>query len=431
MTGSPSTAHRDDVAPADRLRGLLDAYRTITDDISPTSVLDRIVRAACELIGAEYGALVVSAADGSIEHVVHQGLDATAAARVDPDPTRRGAARTAVLDPDIVHLGDRAADGRPVAFPGRPPVQSFIGVPIRVRAATIGELYLGDRRPGRFDADDEELVLALAATAGNAIHNARLYEEARRSRDWLTAAADIARALLARSDDDVAGDIVAEAARVAEADYACLILPTPDGRLQVTAATGPGADHARGLIFEPSHSTLGRAVLAARSNRTHDIALWTGADFQNPNDYGPALLAPLLDGQGSRGAVLILRAAGRTHFLPQDVEHASTFAAQVAVALELDETRAEVEWVRVLEDRHKVAQDLHDNVMQRLFATGVGLQAIADQRLDPDITARLARHIADLDETIDEIRSRAFGLQAVPERVCGAPDSAPAHDVVI
>ena len=414
MTGSTSVAPSPAAAGADRLRGLLQAYRAITDDLSLTSVLERVVQAGCDLVGAEYGALVVSAADGSVADLVHQGLDPIVVAHIDADPTRGGPAPIAVFDPGVVRLGDVRPDGEPVGFPGRPVVQSLLGVPIRVGLATIGELYLADPRPDRFDADDEELVVALAATAGNAIHNARLYDEARRSRDWLTASGDIARALLARSDDDVLLDVVDEAARVAEADYAALILPTADGRLQVTAATGLGADDIRGLIFDPRGSTLGRAILAARSSRTHDFTLWATSDYVNRHGYGPAMLAPLLDGQGSRGALVILRAIGRKAFQPLEVELAATFAAQVAVALELNETRAEAEWVRVLEDRHKVAQDLHDSVMQRLFATGVGLQAIAGQRLDPDITARLSQHIADLDETIDEIRSRVFGLRATP-----------------
>ncbi len=414
MTGSTSTAHSPTAAGADRLRGLLLAYRTITDDLSPTSVLDRIVRAACDLVGARYGALIVSAADGSVEHVVHYGLDARVAARIATGPARHRAPRRRLIEPDVVRLGDLAADGQPIEFPGRPELQSFIGVPIRVRSAVIGDLYLADPHAHRFDTDDEELVVALAATAGNAIHNAHLYDEARRSRDWLTASGDIARALLARSDDEVLDEVVAQAARVADADYASLIVPTTDGRLQVTAATGRGADDFRGLIFDPRASTLGRVILAATSSRTHDVTLWADAGYENRNAYGPAMLAPLLDGQGSRGALVLLRTVGRPQFRPQDVELASTFAAQVAVALELNETRAAAEWVRVLEDRHKVAQDLHDSVMQRLFATGVGLQAIAGQRLDPDITARLSRHIADLDETIDEIRNRVFGVHATP-----------------
>jgi signal transduction histidine kinase len=156
---------------------------------------------------------------------------------------------------------------------------------------------------------------------------------------------------------------------------------------------------------------MARTVISARSMRTHDMTQWTNADFTNPHDFGPAMIVPLLDAQGSRGAMLMVRRRQGPPFTLHDVDLASTFAAQVALAMELNDTRAEAEWVRVLEDRHRIAQDLHDNVMQRLFATGVGLQALTDQQPDGPLAARLRRHIVDLDETIDEIRSRVFGLR--------------------
>jgi GAF domain-containing protein len=371
MTSRASPPQRAD--SAERYRRLLEAHRTISDDLSLTSVLDRIVRAACDLAEAEYGSLGVVALDGSIERFVHQ------------------------------------ADGP------HPPAGSFLAVPIRAREAILGELYLADPLSGRFDAEDEELLVALAATAGTAIENARLYDEARRSRDWLNASGEIARALLAEADEEVLLDVVSQAFSVAEADYACLILPSADGRLQVTVAKGLGADTFLGIAFDPAESTMGKAILAAASIRTHDMTLWTNVDYDNHYDFGPAMIVPLLDGQGTRGAVLMMRTRGRAQFTPHDVDLASTFAAQVALALELNDARADAEWVRVLEDRHRIAQDLHDNVIQRLFAVGVGLQSLTEQPLDADLADRLGRHIADLDETIDEIRNRVFGLRDTAE----------------
>jgi GAF domain-containing protein len=412
MTSRPPALPPPPIEGSGRLRGLLEAHRTITDDLSLTSVLDRVIRAACDLVGAEYGALGVIASDGSIEHFAHRGLDEQTVALIGALPKGRGLLGTEIGDPRVVRLSDLMNDPRYEGFPRRhPPMRSFIGVPIRVRGAAFGELYLADSAPNRFDADDEELVFALAATAGTAIQNARLYDEAQRSRDWLNASGEIARALLADADEAVLLNVVSRALSVAEADYACLILPTGDGNLRVTVAKGIGADEFRGHVFDPSASTLGKAILAAESIRTHDMTLWTDVDYDNHYNYGPAMIAPLVDAHGSRGAVLMMRTADRVPFIPHDVELASTFAAQVALALELNDTRAEAEWVRFLEDRHKIAQDLHDNVMQRLFAVGVGLQALAGQVTDPEIAERMARHIGDLDETIDEIRTRVFGLR--------------------
>lgn len=397
---------------ADRLRGLLEAHRTITGDLSLTSVLDRVVRAARDLIGAAYGALGVVATDGSTEYFVNHGLDEQTVNRLAALPYRAGPLASVGPDLPVVRLDDLTMrQRRDRSLAKQPAMRSFIAVPIRVRGAAFGELCLADPAPGRFDADDEDLLITLAGIAGTAIENARLYEEARRSRDWLSASGAIARALLGDDDDDVLVDIVSRAFSVAEADYTCLILPLDDGRLRVAIAKGIGAEIFRGMVFDPNDSTMGKAILAAESIRTHDMTLWANLDFDNRYNFGPAMIAPLLDGQGSRGAVVMMRTADRPPFIPHDVALASTFAAQVALALELNEARAEAESARALEERHKLAQDLHDNVIQRLFATGVGLQALAGQSADPALADRLTRHIADLDETIDQIRTRVFGLR--------------------
>jgi GAF domain-containing protein len=411
MTSRRPPSPRPRIEGADRLRGLLEAQRSINDDLSLTSVLDRIVRAACELVGAKYGALAVTAADGSIERLVHHGMDAATVTRIGGLPRGRGLLGSLDLEPSAIRLDDLTTDPRHEGFPpGHPPMRSFIGVPIRARGAAFGELYLADPAPRRFDADDEELVSALAATAGTAIDNARLYGAARRSRDWLNASGEIARALLADADDEVLLEVVSRALNIAEADYAALILPTDDGLLRVTVAKGLGAESFRGVEFEPTGSTMGKAILVAEPIRTHDMTLWASVDYDNVYDFGPAMIVPLIDAQGSRGAVLMMRTAQRVPYTLRDVELASTFAAQVAVALELNDARADAEWVRVLEYRQKIGEDLSDTVMQRLFATGVGLQALAEQRLDPEIAERLRRYIGELDETIDQIRSRVFSI---------------------
>jgi GAF domain-containing protein len=300
-------------------------------------------------------------------------------------------------------------------------LHAFLGVPILVRGEVFGELYLAAPLRGRFDEADEEVVTALAATAATAIANARLYDAARRSREWLNASGDIARALLANADVDILLDVVSRARRVAEADYGGLILPTGDGQLEVTATVGLGADDIRGLVFDPQESAMGHAIVAGETIAMADMMQWAKADHPNVHNFGPAMIAPLLDSQGTRGAVLLMRTADRVAFTDADLEMATTFATQVALALQYADARADAEWLRVLEDRHKIAQDLHDNVMQRLFATGVGLQGLANLPLDGEIAARLSRHIADLDDTIEQIRTRVFGLREPGESTARRP----------
>lgn len=399
----------------EKLTQLLVAQRTVTDEQSLQQVLDAVVRAGCELVDAQYGALAVFDQDGVLAQFRHRGIDEATAALLGTRPHGVGLLGAVLGEAGVVRLDDLTTDPRHGGFPAHHPVlRSFLGVPIRSGADSV-ELYLADPAPGRFTAADEELLRILAATAATAIDNARRYDDARRSRDWLTASGEITRALLAEADDVVLLDVVSRALDVAEAEFAALILPTDDGRLRVTVAKGVGADDFRGHVFDPTGSPMGKAIVAAESIRTHDMTLWANVDFDNLWGYGPAMIAPLVDAQGSRGAVLVMRTVGRPPFSPSEVELASMFAAQVAVALELNDRRAAAERLRGVETRHRIGRDLHDNVIQRLFAVGVGLQSVDTPDLPAEAADKLARYVADLDDTVEQIRTRVFGLQGEPD----------------
>lgn len=356
---------------ADSLHALRDAHRTIGSDLSLAAMLERIVASACRHTAAGHGTLTIVGRDGIPERVVRHG------------------------------------DARP----SRPDRNGRLQAPIRSRGANLGELCLTDPRRGEFAGADAELVGTLAAIVGTAVENARLHEDARRSRDWLAASHDITRALLAEADVDMLLEVVSRALAVAEADYGALVLPTSDARLKVVVSVGLGAERFRGFVFRGADSAIGRAILAGRSMLMADVMGWARSGFANDENYGPTLIAPLVDLQGTRGAVLLMRTRDRAAFDHRDLGLLTTFAAQVALALELDDARADAARLRVLEERHRLAQDLHDNVMQRLFATGVGLQGLVGGPFDGDATERLQRHINDLDDTIDQIRSRVFGLR--------------------
>jgi GAF domain-containing protein len=289
---------------------------------------------------------------------------------------------------------------------------AFLGVQIRVRGALFGLLYVAEPQGAAFDAEDEELLTAFAAAAGTAIENARLYDDARRSRDWLNAAGEIARALLADADENALLEVVSRALYVAEADYGSLIVPTQDGRLEVAVVVGLGAQEWQGHVFDPQNSDVGRAIARGESRLIRDLTEVASPEYQNVYHYGPAMLAPLIDAQGVRGAVMLIRNAERPGFTTKELDLASTFADQVALAFQLNDARADAESLRALEDRHRIAQELHDNVMQRLFAIGVGLDGVAHGQLPADVVERLRGYVTELDATIDEIRDRVFGLRS-------------------
>ncbi len=397
-------------AGAERLRGLLAAHRLIAADLDLPTMLERITAAACDLVGAGHGVLGVLGADGVFEQLIRHGVGAPG--RPDPLPLRgHGDRLEADLPPGDSARGDQLGKS--------------LAVPINVGDTAFGDLFLAEPATGRFSADDADLVATLAALAGSAIHNARLYRDAQRSAAWLRASGDIARALLRNADVDMLAEVLDQALAAGEADFGALIVPTAAGQLQVLSTAGLGAEDYVGRVFDPDASPLAAAIAAGATSVFADVADWSRIGFANPRDLGPAMIAPLIDADGLRGAVLLMRSTGRLAFGRHDVESATTFAAHVALALQFDNARADAAWVAVLEDRQRIGRDLHDNVMQRLFATGIGLQVLAGQQGTPETAARVQRHIAELDETIDEIRTRVFTLSDN-----GVPSGSESHRVV-
>jgi GAF domain-containing protein len=219
------------------MAALLDAVVALSGDLTLPVVLQQIVRSACRLVGARYGALgVIADAGDGLSQFVYEGVDAATARAIGPLPRGRGLLGLLIQDPHPLRLDDIARHPASVGFPAHhPPMRTFLGVPVRVRGIVFGNLYLSETTSGRpFTAADEDVVLALAAAAGVAIENARLFEEATRRQRWTEALVDLTPDLLA----DPAGSqlLVAERARsVAEADLAVVLDRPAGGPVTITA----------------------------------------------------------------------------------------------------------------------------------------------------------------------------------------------------
>jgi GAF domain-containing protein len=250
------------MAAQNRLRGLLRANRVIVGDLALPAVLRRIVAAACELVDARYGALSVLSPVGGLDEFVTVGIDEETAARIGHLPEGKGLLGALIDDPRPIRLSRIESDPRSVGFPEHhPPMSSFLGVPVRVRAEVFGNLYLTRDDDQEFTEDDEELVASLAATAGVAIENARLFEEARRRQDWLAASAEITQQLLSNQGEEPLRVIARRVQQVADADAVNVVLPTQDGRrLMVEVATGVGADQLTAMSY-PVDNTISKLVL--------------------------------------------------------------------------------------------------------------------------------------------------------------------------
>ncbi len=406
---------QDVVATQGRLRGLLRANQTVVGNLTLPVLLRRIVQAACELAKARYGALGVIDTTGGLEQFVHVGMDADAVARIGHLPEGKGLLGALIEDPRPIRLQRMTDDPRSVGFPdGHPPMTSFLGVPIRVREEVFGNLYLSECANGDFTAEDEELVSALAATAGVAIENARLYEEARRRQDWLQASTEVSQQLLSAEGEEPLLLIARRACQIADADVVTVVLPTPDGeRLIVEVASGEGADDLTALTF-PIENTLaglvlksGRPILISDADEDPTFSV----HLSQVVAVGPVMVLPLGSSQGVRGALVIGRVRERHPFSEADLEMATTFANHAAIALELADARADQQRIVLLEDRDRIARDLHDHVTQRLFAIGLTVQSVANELGTDERAARLTRVVSDIDETIRQTRTSIFQLR--------------------
>lgn len=402
----------------DRLRRLLRANRAVVAELSLAGVLRRIVEAARELARAEYAALGVIASDGSLEQFIHLGMDESTVAAIGELPKGRGLLGALIVDPEPIRLVSIGDDDRSSGFPPHhPPMQSFLGVPIRSRNQVYGNLYLANQVDGAFTLEDQELVLALAATAGIAIENARLYEESQRRQAWLRASADIGAVLLTPQRQDPLELIIESMKRLAGADAAMVVRHADEpGMLQVETAIGVGADGLRGLRYPAENSLVELALTTghgARADSPGTSEIYVDG-LSQALDVGAVMAVPLGGHTGPRVALGLARAKGRPNFEPADLEMAEAFAQHAAVAIELMEARANQQRLAVLEDRDRIARDLHDHVIQRLFAAGLSVQSLASAVGLPEHAQRLGRVVDDLDETIRQIRSSIFELQNPP-----------------
>jgi signal transduction histidine kinase len=409
------------VSTRDRVRSLLEAVVAIGGNLDLDLVLRQIIEAAVSLVDARYGALGVIGDAGRLTDFVTFGLDEEQIAAIDHWPEGRGLLGELITNPHALRLADMSAHPRSYGFPaGHPPMKTFLGVPVRIRDEVFGNLYLTEKQGGaEFDDEDEVVVTALAAAAGVAIENARLYDEARRQQAWLRATADITQRLLSGAEPGQVLALVTEQAReICRADLVVLALQAGSGRqLVIEHAAGDGADEATGIVLPVDGSVSG---IVLDSGKPLIIPDFTADKRAAPAarehlHLGPAVVVPLGAPGNVRGILTAGRRPGSLPLAPQDVEVLITFAAQAGVGLELAEHRRDTERFAVLDDRDRIARDLHDLVIQRLYATGMSLEGVTARAGDSEIGRRVSSAVDALDDTIKEIRSAIFSLHARPD----------------
>lgn len=404
----------DVMAAQSRLGGLLQANRLIISALDLSTVLHHIVTAACQLVNARYGALGVLSPAGGLQEFIYVGIGQQTADLIGPLPSGKGLLGAVIEDARPIRLRDMHDDIRSVGFPANhPPMSSFLGVPVRVRDTVFGNLYLTEAVDGEFSAEDEELVTSLAATAGIAIENARLYEQAQRRQRWLQASMHITRQLLSAEGDDPLSLIADQTREIADADIVTVVLPTPSqDRLMVEVASGTRADDFAGMTYPIENTMAGQALSTGVPVLVQDV---TDEKYRvhltELLSIGPVMVLPLLGAQRVRGALVVGRLYGRDRFDEADLDMATTFSNHAAVALELADARADQQRMVLLEDRDRIARDLHDHVIQKLFGAGLAVQGLAAASGPGATSERLVAVVREIDDTIRQIRTSIFQLR--------------------
>lgn len=397
----------------ERLRALLDAVVGIASDLDLHSTLERIAEAAAALVGARYAALGVIGPDRKLIDFITYGISPEQHAAIGDLPTGRGVLGLLIEDPRPLRVPDITRHPESSGFPpNHPPMHSFLGTPIHIRDQVFGNLYLAEKLgAAEFTEDDEAIVVALAAAAGVAIENARLYEVAHRRERWLAAAAEITTMLLGEVQRIGSLRLVARRARqVAGAELALVLLYHEEsGELTVEVADGTGADPLVDIVLPADQTAFAPVVREPRHLLVDDLgkaAAWPAAV-----PSGPAVLVPLATDRTLHGLLVVAHAFGQPGHADDDLPMLRTFAGQAALALERAQAQEERELLVVLEDRERIARDLHDVVIQRLFATGLQLQTAARLSTRSEVSDRITTAVEDLDTTIRDIRTAIFELR--------------------
>jgi signal transduction histidine kinase len=401
----------------DRKDVLLEAGLTLAAELSLPMVLQRIVDLAAEVTDARYVALGVIGDDGELVDFITTGISAKQRQAVGALPRGRGLLGLLISEPRIVRIDDISKHPASVGFPpNHPPMRTFLGTPVQAMGRIYGNIYLTEKRgAGEFSPEDERSVLILATQAGVAIANASLYQESLRRERWLEALRDITGAILEGADANSLLMSIAEHARaLAGADAASILTTTSSpGLLEVAAAVGAHAQEVRGQSVPATKSMSGEVIETGKVLHTDDAS--THAHAYQPiirlGNVGPAIFVPLRVRGKATGTLMVANLQGGRPFDAGTVRLTETFADQASVAIEYGRAQADLQRLGLMDERERIAKELHDGIIQSLFAVGMGLQSTAMTAAAPQTAARIERAVEELDRVIRDLRNYIFGLR--------------------
>ncbi|TDP92159.1 GAF domain-containing protein [Labedaea rhizosphaerae] len=408
----------------ERVHRLLDAVVSVASDLSLPDVLRRVVSSACDLAGARYGALGVLS-EGEMVEFTFAGMDDETTKQMGGLPTGKGLIGEMVHRDEPLMLRDLREHEAFSGFPeDHPEMRSLLGVPVRVRDEVFGILYLTEKLDAEdFTESDRETVSALAAAAGLAIENARLFDQSHRREQWLRAINETTASLLTRTVDDETLHSLARGARLAShAAMALVAIHNEDDQMDVRAADGLLAEEMVGLALSVGSSLTGDVYTSGSARSVDNLAFDAihrsaeNARLMPPGvrDLGPAILVPMAAGQRSLGVLMLAKEQGVRPFDDLDMRMAEAFAGNAALAIEFTRAQEDRQRLALFEERDRIARDLHDLVIQRLFALGLGLHGLHRHKALASAADEVTGYVEQVDVTIREIRKSIFSLQEEP-----------------
>ncbi|MEZ0449802.1 sensor histidine kinase [Cellulomonas sp. ICMP 17802] len=410
------TAAPDSALPltGDGLTDLLGAILAVASELELSAVLERFVQVSAELTSARYGAINVLDPHGTSTTFVFTGVPTAVAGALRTAPHAQGVLG-AIPETGVLRLTDLREHPAFRGFPREhPPMGSFLGTSVRVGSRVFGQLYLSEKAGG-FTQADEDVVVALAAAAGVAVANAQLYAEAERREHWLRAGQDITTMLLEGIDEEEALEHIASTAlEVAGADTAALALPGIGGDLLIELAVGHLSDRILGATM-PRGGRAWTVMTEGKGLTTPSLSGARTVAVPVMRAFGPAMYAPLQSAGRDMGVLILLRRIGGTPFEDSDLGTAESFAAQAALAYVLAGARHAQDVAALLDERERIARDLHDLAIQQLFATGMQLETVrrrAARGVDPTELAGIVDEALDnVDGSVRQIRQIVHELR--------------------
>ena len=401
----------------DRSQALIDTGLVLSSELSLDAVLQRIVDVAARISGARYGALGIVDHAGVIRDFITTGVTSEERAAIGHIPVGKGLLGLLIREQRPIRVPEIGEDPRSVGFPpNHPPMKSFMGAPVTARGRVFGNIYLTEKLGApEFSEEDEKALIVLAAQAGVAIENARLHAEAKRRERWLDGVREISTMIMSGAEANEALELIAtRAMELVDADLATVAIPGSEtGELTIAAAAGAHASDLLGTTFARDHSLSGDAVASGRAILVNDAS---AADAVHQpivrlRDVGPAMFVPLAGARGALGTLSVGNRRGGRGFDEDEVQLIQTFASQAVVALEYERAQRQAQRLLLMEERERIGKELHDGVIQALFAVGMGLQGAAAMSTDPETAKRLDGAVAEIDGAIRDLRNYIFGLR--------------------